>query len=143
MGDKKYYNPSKGGRGHTGSGGFVDADGAIVQDYKTVDVVNGVKVLKHLTGEDKLPLYSNSPNTQYFKMNSEGRIQQFRKYKGRQPHIDFEWGHTHGKYKIHYHLWKTKKGQTPIRGKPKELTKRMYNFYKKYLNGVAPTPNFT
>ena len=144
MGDKKYYNPSKGGRGHKGSGGFVDADGAIVQDYETVDIRNGVKVLKGLNGKDGLPLYSNSQNTQYFGMNKKGTIiNQFRKYKGRRPYIDFDWSHQHGRYAIHIHRWFKNEEGNWIRGPNQELNKRSYNYFKKYLKGVAPTPDFT
>ena len=66
----------------------------------------------------------------YLRENSEGYVTQLRVYRGREPYLDVDWGHSHGKFRKgepHVHEWHklpdgSLKRETEPRGlKPSEV----------------------
>lgn len=106
MGDFKSYNPSE---------GFDQYLYYQVGDTITAD--NGVqgKVIDEYSNKgtgafhSSLPMCSNTSEV-YLKKSDKGDhpIEQARMYEGRKVAMDFDWGHTHGKYGkgvVHVHVW--------------------------------------
>jgi len=81
-----------------------------IPEYKTVNVIAGIKVLQALkiNKHGSLPDMSNTPNTSYILLNKNGEFKQLRIYdNSRHPVIDIDYGHSHkGSDILHLHNWK-------------------------------------
>ena len=83
-----------------GNGTFLASGGFSRQEYKAArDPIAGIKVIKHiLDSHTGMPKYCNTPNTMYLREDSEGNVTQLRVYRGREPYLDVDWGHNHGRF---------------------------------------------
>ena len=120
-----------GGRGTFASGNLT------AFRYKTVDIIEGVKVLTGLEGNYRLPEESHSSRA-YIKLKSDGTFHMMRIYDNRhylrfelayhpEPSID-----PSRKPVLHYHRYDRHFRRT----KAKKATDKMKNHFKKYLKGV-------
>lgn len=105
----------------------------------------GIKVLFPKDGvKGKLPAFSNTPGTMYFKMNDKGKIDQLRIYIGRHSFIDIDWGHSHNGIAngvAHLHTWKFDKNAQKMKRTNDEfrlLSKYMIKKYGKYIHEANP-----
>ncbi|MCQ2050606.1 MAG: hypothetical protein MJY74_00135 [Bacteroidaceae bacterium] len=65
-------------------------------EWEPVTTILGVKVLQHTKQPNKaLPTFSNTPNTMYFRIDTNGHISELRIFKGRNSYMDIDWGHNH------------------------------------------------
>ena len=79
-----------------------------VPEYKTVKMIDGVKVLERLDRKlmPNLPIMSNTPNTGYMLTDKDGNFEQFRTYnKNREPALDIDYDNIDGIKKLHAHDW--------------------------------------
>ena len=105
----------------------------------------GIKVLSPKDGvQGKLPTFSNTPGTMYFKMNEKGKIDQLRIFIGRHSFIDIDWGHSHmgiPRGVAHVHTWRFNKLTEKMKRTNDEcklLSKYMIKKYGKYILGANP-----
>lgn len=73
--------------------------------WKTVGKVGDVKILKKIDGRNnKLPEYSNSPNSIYARYSEDGKFRQLRVYnENRVPILDVEYGYHKNILGLHVH----------------------------------------
>lgn len=86
MGGQKQYNPG---------GGFSEYKYHQVGDVIEAGGLSGKVLARNEPGPNNLPYYSNTSNY-YFKLASDGTIDQMRVYENRVMVMDFDWGHAHG-----------------------------------------------
>ncbi len=119
-----------------GGRGTFAAGKNVAYQYETVGNIEGVKVLRKMTGRNKNPEESHSSEA-YIILDRYGDVKQFRKFRNdHTPEFDIDYQHEPnigkvGKsYHIHYYGSQYKNGRSgaiPI--SEKELSK-----YKKYFN---------
>ena len=120
-----------GGRGTFAAGKIV----AYV--YKTVDIIEGIKVLEGTNGKHGLPEEAHSSNA-YIKLKPDGTFHEMRIYD-KDHYLTFELAY-HPEPKVdpsrepvlHYHLYDRNFGRTHA----VKATKAMRKHFKKYLKGV-------
>lgn len=120
-----------GGRGTFAAGNIVD------YVYKTVDKIEGVKVLAGLNGKHGLPEEAHSSNA-YIKLKPDGTFHEMRIYD-KDHYLIFELAY-HPEPKVdpsrnpvlHYHLYNRNFERTNAL----KATKSMKKHFKKYLKGV-------
>ncbi len=89
-----------GGRGTFAAGNFVP------YIYQTVDIIEGVKVLKGLNGKHGLPEEAHS-STSYIRLHNNGKVKQLRLYnKDLTAKTDIEYSIHQGKLSLHAHDYK-------------------------------------
>lgn len=129
-----------GGRGTFAAGNIVP------YLYRTVDIIEGVKVLQGIDGKHGLPESSHSSNA-YIKLNPDGTFREMRLYGedhvlymeiAYHPEVSLT-GNRHTPV-LHYHMYdgrfsKNKAGAF-TRTAAMKLTKEMIATYKKYFKGV-------
>lgn len=124
-----------GGRGAFANGKLV------VKRYKSVGLINGIKVLiKNNPNESwDLPLYSNTSNA-YIRFNKSGLFYQYREYdENHRPVLDIDLHRIKGEEKsvLHYHLWIDGKRSDEIRIKSNSFKDDMFMKYKNLLKEVG------
>lgn len=120
-----------GGRGTFAAGNIVD------YVYKTVDKIEGVKVLAGLNGKHGLPEEAHASNA-YIKLKPDGTFHEMRIYD-KDHYLIFELAY-HPEPKVdpsrnpvlHYHLYNRNFERTNAL----KATKSMKKHFKKYLKGV-------
>jgi hypothetical protein len=91
-----------------GRGAMMNPVGDRVYEYKTVEIVEGVKVLepKKKAASWGMPHMSNTPGTSYIKVSKSKGSAMFRKYgMDRHPVIDIEYGKHQGVKSFHAQTW--------------------------------------
>lgn len=113
--------------------------------WEKVGEIEGVKVLFPKDGaKGKLPAFSNTPSTMYFKKNDKGKVDQLRIFIGRHSFIDIDWGHSHKGIPngvAHVHTWRFNKLTEKMERTKDEfrlLSKYMIKKYGKYILGANP-----
>jgi hypothetical protein len=124
-----------GGRGTYASGNNV----AYV--YKTVDKIDGIKVLEPLDPKKSFSMPAEAHTSMsYIVLDKLGTFRQYREYN--EQHLPtFEIGYhfekgisTHGESVLHYHEYSAP--GVEYRGKAKPITQELIEKYKKYFKGI-------
>ncbi len=103
------------------SGGF--SQYLYIQIGETITASNGVqgKIVKEIDNNSdhySLPTHSNSSEVYLKQVDESGQIEQARVYVNRLARLDFDWGHSHGKFKegtVHVQSWRMNKNGKWIR----------------------------
>ena len=79
-----------------------------IPEYKSVGIIEGIKVLKPVKGQNNLPAMSNTPGTRYLLMDDNNNFKQLRIYdNSRHLVVDIDYGHSpNGSDILHIHFWK-------------------------------------
>jgi len=120
-----------GGRGTFASGNSVD------YTYKTIDKIEGVKILEGIAGKHGLPEEAHS-STAYIKLDHSGNFYEMRVYD-KDHYLTFELAYhpepkldKSRKPVLHYHLYDRNFGRTSAT----KATKAMKKHFMKYLKGI-------
>lgn len=112
---------------------------SLPSEYKCVNIINNVKVLKDSSGDHEhgLPTISHTPGTSYLDLNKDGTLHQLRIFdKSRHPIVDIDYG-EHGEFgkqkTLHIHFWK---GSTHNRNNARLFKRKDLKRYGKYLKGI-------
>lgn len=98
--------------------------------YETVDKINGIKVLKGMSGKHGLPEESHSSSS-YISLYKDGSVKQIRIYnKDHTALVDIEYSVHQGKKRLHAHDYIGGERQGL-----RELTKDEFIKYSKYFGG--------
>jgi hypothetical protein len=98
--------------------------------YKTVDKIDGIKVLKGLEGKHGLPEEAHSSSS-YISLYNDGSVKQIRVYnKDHTSFVDIEYSTHQGHKKLHAHDYISGERQRARDLSDKELKK-----YSKYFGG--------
>ncbi len=126
-----------------GNGTFLESGGFSRQEYKKArDPIAGIKVIKHVTDlHAGMPKYCNTPNTMYLREDNKGNVTQLRVYQGREPYLDVDWGHNHGRFKKgtpHVQEWhKMPDGSLKRDEEPRDLTPSEAKRFKKLFKSLG------
>ncbi len=106
--------------------------------YKTVDIIDGIKVLKGIGQVHNLPEESHSSNA-YLKVDGQGNFIRYREYNSdKTTHFDIDYhkepritgNKTEKVFHIHFY---DKNGVRDVIGR--RLTREEFELYKKYFRG--------
>jgi hypothetical protein len=117
-----------------GRGAMMNPVGDRVYEYKTVEIVEGVKVLepKKKTDSWGMPHMSNTPGTSYIMVSKSKGSAMFRKYgMDRHPVIDIEYGTHQGVKSFHAQTWKDGVRQEGARPLTRKELKKYGKLFKK------------
>jgi hypothetical protein len=114
-----------------GRGAMMRPVGDRVYEYKTVEIVDGIKVLEPIKkkGSWSVPYMSNTPGTSYIKLADGRKTAELRIYgKDRMPVNDFAYGQHDGIKFYHVHTWKDgeKIGTRPMTRKELEKYGKLF-----------------
>lgn len=95
--------------------------------YRTIDIINGIKVLQGLGGKHGLPEEAHSSSS-YISLYNDGSVKQIRVYnKDHTAFVDIEYSRHQGRKSLHAHDYIGGERQKARNLSDKELT--MYNKY--------------
>ena len=98
--------------------------------YKTVDKLEGIKVLKGIEGKHGLPEESHS-SSRYISLYKNGTVKQIRVYnKDHTPCVDIEYSIHRGEKRLHAHDY-----VAGMRLGIRELSKAEFSKYSKFFGG--------
>lgn len=110
-----------------------DLTGEVISKYNEVVAHTG------------LPEYSNTAKI-YFWRARNGRIIQMRLFVNRKASIDFDWGHTHGRFEkgtVHVHTWTLDAQGRPHRQEPhRQMNNEEISKYGALLRKADPHVRF-
>ena len=112
------------------------ASGNRTYEYETVGTIEGVKVVRRISGSNKVPEESYTSKA-YMTLYKDGNFQRLRIYDNNHlPKFDIEYHTEQSKYKnrpvLHIHNY-----EDGIRQTGRLLTKEEYNTYKKFFVGIV------
>lgn len=76
---------------------YLESGGFSNYEYREIGYTdNGIKIIQKKHGKANTPMKSNTPNTNYAKINDRSKeLDQVTSYKGRQKQKDIDTGHIH------------------------------------------------
>ena len=112
------------------------ASGNRTYEYETVGTIEGVKVVRRISGSNKVPEESYTSKA-YMTLYKDGNFQRLRIFDdSHKPKFDIEYHTEQSKYKnspvLHIHTY-----VDGIRKPGRLLTTEEYNIYKKFFVGIV------
>ena len=115
------------------TGSMLESGEFSVQNWATVDYIEGIKVLEAKKGNNSrgLPALSHTKGTQYILMDKNGKFKQLRKYgMDNKPLFDIDYGRHNNETTFHMHYYRNGIKQPQDYAVPKSLIEKYKNAFK-------------